>query len=264
MRVINLKGGLGNQLFQYAYGRALEFTGEKIIFSVFFLNKGRHKTDSARDYKLDKFNINTKERVSSKRYLLLDSLNRLLNRLGFKENGFWQSEKYFKNIEGVIRQEFTLKYPLSTKSWGWKEIIEKDRESISIHIRRGDYIHNKDTNNFHGVCGLDYYREALQKLTEKKGKDVEIFVFSDDIAWAKENLYLPHISHWVSGLGIPDYEEIYLMSLCKHNIIANSTFSWWGAWLNKNPNKIVIAPKQWFSHKTADDLDILPKEWLQI
>jgi hypothetical protein len=265
MKIINIKGGLGNQMFQYAYGRALEIKGKGVIFSTFLVNDGRAKIDTARDFKLDKFNLKTRAQFVNKKFLLSDFLNRVLNRLNFKENGFWQSEKFFKEITENIHQEFTLKNPVTIASATWQKKIQGIENSVSLHIRRGDYVLDKTTNAFHGTCNLEYYQKALAEISNKlKDKNIEIFIFSDDIAWAKTNLSFPHPIHFVSDPQIPDYEEMYLMSLCKHNIIANSTFSWWGAWLNKNPDKIVVAPKQWFAHKTADELDILSPGWLKI
>ena len=180
-------------------------------------------------------------------------------------SGKLKKEKYFKNIEANIRKEFTLKNLLTSESTKWQEKIRQTKNSVSLHIRRGDYVQDAKTNAFHGTCNLEYYKNALQKIVDKIGNtEIEIFIFSDDIEWAKENLKFPYPTNFVSNSQILDYEEMYLMSLCQHNIIANSTFSWWGAWLNKNSAKIVIAPKQWSVKKSSDGLNILPKEWLQI
>ena len=178
--------------------------------------------------------------------------------------GFWQSEKFFKNIEKIIRKEFTLKNPLSNYANVVFEKIKSTPISASLHIRRGDYVLEPHTNAYHGVCGLDYYQKAYEELVKKINSPFEIFVFSDDIEWVKENLRLPGKMHFVSNPNIPDYEEMFLMSCCTHNIIANSSFSWWGAWLNPNKNKIVIAPKQWFANKNEDAKDIVPESWIKI
>jgi hypothetical protein len=262
-KIITIKGGLGNQMFQYAYGRALEMSGEKVIFNTAFFCGSKAKKDTTRDFKLNNFNIETKAEFSNKKHLIFNIFNKVVVKLGLKKN-FYQNEKYFKNIENNIRKEFTLKNPLTPKGLDWEEKISSTANSISLHIRRGDYVLNIKTNSFHGVCDIKYYTSALEEIVKKTGNNINIFIFSDDITWAKENLKFPFPFNFVSDSEIPDYEELYLMSLCKHNIIANSTFSWWGAWLNQNPDKIVIAPKQWLTNKTSTELDILPKEWIQI
>ena len=134
---------------------------------------------------------------------------------------------------------------------------------MAIHVRRGDYINDKKTSLVHNVCDLNYYERAIDVIKAQVNNPT-FFVFSDDIEWAGENLPVNPNARYVSNLEGEDYEELILMSMCEHNIIANSTFSWWGAWLNQNPNKIVIAPKQWLVNKTSAELDILPKDWLKI
>lgn len=262
MKTIKIKGGLGNQMFQYAYGRALELAGKKIIFNTSFFNGDREKVDTARDFKLNNFNIQTKAEFSEKKHLFNDFKNKILVKIGLKKNGFWQNEKYFKNIENDIKKEFTLKNPPDEK---FQDILQKieNTTSVSIHIRRGDYIENPKTNSYHGICDLEYYSQAIDTI-KNQVNNPSFFIFSDDIEWAKKNLITSYPTFWVSDLKGKDYEELYLMSLCKHSIIANSTFSWWAAWLNKNPNKIVIAPKQWLTNKTSNKISILPKTWTQI
>lgn len=262
MKIINLKGGLGNQMFQYAYGRALELAGKKVIFSIFFMKDGHAKIDTAREFKLDKFNIKTKAEFTNNKYRLQNLINRIKNKLGFKGNGWWQNEKYFIDIENNIRQEFTLKNPLSEKYTNIIKQIE-NTESVSVHVRRGDYVNNSKTKALHDVCGLDYYEKAID-IIKAQINNPTFFVFSDDIDWAAKNLPVNPNAYYVSNLKGEDFEELALMSQCKHNIIANSTFSWWGAWLNNNPGKIVVAPKQWFTNKTSNEMGILPKSWMQI
>ena len=262
MKTINLKGGLGNQMFQYAYGRAQELSGKKVIFNTSFFNGNKAKTDSARDYKLDNFNIQTRAEFSDKRHSFYDFINKILVKIGLKENGFWQNEKYFKNIESDIRQEFTLNKTFDSKFDNIIKQIE-NTPSISLHVRRGDYVNDKKTKAIHNVCDLEYYSKAIDIMTAQVNNPT-FFIFSDDIDWVSENLAVPHPSFWVSNLEGKDYEELILMSKCKHNIIANSSFSWWGAWLNNNPDKIVVSPKQWLVNKTANQMGILLKTWIQI
>ncbi len=262
MKIIKLQGGLGNQMFQYAYGRALELTGEKIIFDTSFFNGGKAKKDIARNFELNNFNIRTKAIFSNEKHPLTRPINKILVKLRLKPDGFWQNVKYFKNIEKEIREEFTLKKPLDEKFNNISKQIG-NTPSVSIHIRRGDYVNNAKTKAIHNVCELEYYNKAIN-IIKSQINNPNFFVFSDDIEWVKNNLKTDSPTFWVSNLKGEDYEELVLMSKCKHNIIANSSFSWWSAWLNQNPDKIVIAPKQWLSNKTADVLDILPESWIKI
>ncbi len=263
---VQIKGGLGNQMFQYTYGRNLELSDKKVLFDISFFNVTSSLNDTARDYKLNKYNLITKSLFSSKKNKFTNLIIKIKRKIGFKVEEFYQSEKYFKDIENIIREEFTLKNPLKAETKKWEERIAQPPISVSIHIRRGDYVQNQSTNAYHGTCNMDYYKNAIKFIKNKINSDFEIFIFSDDINWARENLKFPYKMYFVSNPEIPDCEEMYLMSLCKHNIIANSSFSWWGAWLNKNNNKIVVAPKKWFNNPKANKeaKDIVPKEWFKI
>lgn len=176
--------------------------------------------------------------------------------------GSWISEKYFKDIENIIRKEFTIKTPQVGKK---KEIAEMilNTESISLHIRRGDYVTDPSNRELYEVCNLDYYTRCIKYIVDKI-KSPYFFVFSDDIPWAKENLKssfpITFVDHNTELTG---YEDMRLMSQCKHNIIANSSFSWWGAWLNTNPEKIICAPKEFIRLWNFDTKDVLPSEWVK-
>ncbi len=262
MKIVKIKGGLGNQLFQYAYGRSLELAGKKIVFDTSFFAGNKAGMDTPRNFTLDKFDLKTKAEFSNKKHSVLDFVDKVLVKANLVPNGFWQSEKYFKNIEANIRQEFMPKLPLDNKFANILNQIEHT-PSVSIHIRRGDYVNNEKTKSVHNVCGLSYYQKAIDIILASVNNPT-FFIFSDDIDWVSKNLVVPHPTFWVSNLKGEDYEELILMSKCKHNIIANSSFSWWGAWLNTNPDKIVIAPKQWLTNKTSNGLNILPSLWTQI
>jgi hypothetical protein len=174
--------------------------------------------------------------------------------------GFWQNEKYFSDIDEIIRQDFTLKNELSIPAL---EIDKKiaETESVSIHFRYGDYLFNKKTGKLFGVPDFDYYQTAINKIKSKINNPV-FFIFSDDIGLVKKKLQADPFLYFVSQPGLKDFEELILMSRCKHNIVANSSFSWWGGWLNNNPNKIVIAPKIWF--RKIKMKDIIPEGWIKI
>ena len=261
MIIIKLKGGLGNQMFQYAYGRKLELSGKKVVFDTSFFKGNKAKKDAAREFKLNKFNLQTQSSFSDKKHVFLDIFNKIKRNLGFKIKEFYQGEKYFIAVGELIRREFTLKKELSFRAQEILQKIEKDN-SISLHIRRGDYVTNLKTSAYHGVYGLDYYRAAMKLIKEKISNPI-FFIFSDDINWAKEN-FAGEEFIFVSSPEIEDVEEMILMSKCKHNIIANSSFSWWGAWLNNNLEKVIIAPKKWFNDKKVAQSEIIPSIWIKI
>lgn len=277
MLTIELKGGLGNQMFQYAAGRSLSFKkNKKLNFDLTFLQDKSSK-DIKRNYLLDKFNIdnniliNQEKKVNKYIKLIAKFATKFFGEMFYFHliflssrylDGYFQSEKYFKNIEDVIRKEFTLKNEMAESAQGVEREISNSSNSVSLHIRRGDYVADVKTNSYHGICELDYYDRAVKYLKNKFG-ELNIFVFSDDIVWVRENLKLENM-HFVSKEEIKDYEELILMSRCKNNIVANSSFSWWGAWLNKNKDKIVIAPKKWFQKFNINEKNIVPKTWIRL
>lgn len=284
--ILKFNGGLGNQMFQWAFGRALEKeSGIKTIFDMSFFEK-RY----ARPYELDIFNLNAefvenfwlklklktiwtlRKKLQGKRFLGLNFYSEA--HFEFDENlfkvppdtyieGFFQSEKYFKNLESELRSDFQFKNVPDAKN---QELIDKINatNSISLHIRRGDYVQKKRYQNVYAQCSLDYYKHGVEYIAQKH-QNPTLFIFSDDIEWVKENLNLPYESIYVSNnTGNKSYEDMRLMSLCKHNVIANSSFSWWGAWLNNNKEKIVIAPQKWFNDEKIDQTDVIPENWTQI
>lgn len=180
-------------------------------------------------------------------------------------DGYWQSEKYFFQARENIRREFAFRYPPSEiNEITVSELLNTDETTISLHVRRGDFINNPTVHQVHGVCSLDYYRAAIHYLVARI-KHPRFYVFSDDLEWANSNLNLsyPHvfISH---NRGKTSYEDMRLMSLCHHHIIANSSFSWWGAWLNPSPEKIIVAPKNWFVTSERNSQDVIPEGWITL
>lgn len=176
-------------------------------------------------------------------------------------DGYFQNEKYFIDIRDDILKAFTLKPPIDEKNQEILDII-KNTNSVSLHVRRGDYVTIESANKFHGTCPLKYYRKAI-KYIEKHVKNPHFFLLSDDIDWVVKNLKIEHPCTIINFNQEKDYFDMHLMKHCKHNIVANSSFSWWGAWLNDNPKKIVIAPKKWVAKKIRN-CDIVPKQWIKL
>jgi hypothetical protein len=174
--------------------------------------------------------------------------------------GYWQSEKYFSEFSQQIRRDFSFCKPLSSDNEEFANEINHIN-AVSLHVRRGDFVNNPTTLATHGLCSLDYYRAAVQYISYRVNQP-HFFIFSDDIAWTKENLEIVFPCHYVDhNQGAESHNDMRLMSLCQHHIIANSSFSWWGAWLNPSKEKIVIAPKRWFA-KQIDTRDLLPPSWV--
>jgi hypothetical protein len=290
MIIVKLMGGLGNQMFQYAAGRCLSHLHKtELKLDLSFLNADPGNRYTKRDFALEVFNINcsiaTEEDIKRFQPLERGKITRTLmrklpllyskvisNESGhafMKEfysypkdvylNGYWQSEYYFEPVEAILRKEFTLKEELTGEHAELAKRI-RNSDSVSVHVRRGDYVNNKEVNQFHGICSAEYYQKAVELMKTKGG--IELFVFSDDIQWAKENLKADKVNFVTQNN--PGYIDMHLMSLCKHNIIANSSFSWWAAWLNQNALKTVIAPEKWFADPARYTPDIYPENWIRL
>lgn len=176
--------------------------------------------------------------------------------------GYWQSEKYFSEATTCIRNDFTFRQPLNKKNSELASLISQVN-GVSVHVRRGDYVNDPRTASTHGVCSLNYYFEAIKYIADRYPK-VHLFLFSDDIKWVKENLSLDFPCSYVDqNNGVDSFNDMRLMSMCNHHVIANSSFSWWGAWLNPSPDKMVIAPKHWFVNAT-NTLDLIPVNWVRM
>lgn len=250
MIIVKLMGGLGNQLFQYAFGRAFSLDEKK----SFYLDTSWYKGRINRKYMLDHFNIRASKISWWFGYF---PFNKRLEDM----TGEWHSEKWFKQYANIIREDFTLRDPLSPKAEKFLQQI-KSTNSVSIHLRGTDYVHG-NKSAFHGTATPIFYDQAVQFII-KNVTAPHFFIFTDDIPWAKAHITFPEPHTFVSEAQCPPHEELALMSACKHNIIANSTFSWWAAWLNKNESKIVVAPSRWFADEKANASDILPTSWIKI
>ena len=291
MVVVNLKGGLGNQMFQYAFGLYLASLNNTSLSLdlTFLLDRTPRQNFVFRNFDLDifenKYEILDSEKVKvfmnnggrikrllkkettilNERIFSFDSSN-ILKTKNIYIDGYWQSEKYFKPIESLLRKKFTFKHKLTEKEQHLASEINLTN-SICINFRRGDFVELKGSSETHGVTSMEYYENALAKM-QKKVSDLKVFVFSDDIEWCKENISwevpLFFVDHTYKGEKFSSY--LHLMTLCKHFIIPNSTFGWWAAWLSNYENKIVIAPKKWFEDKTLQSQanDIYPEKWIKI
>lgn len=294
MLIVNLIGGLGNQMFQYAFGRSL---AQELKREVFFDVKGLldrtpkenftyrdfelHIFDAqvavASDELLRPFTFKPKSLPNRIYYKLLRKLKRVQH---YKQvqpfiyesavwstspntyfDGYWQTEKYFQKHEQVIRRSFTFKSPLVGKNKQLAQQMQVEN-AVAIHVRRGDYVSNQHINGVHGTCSPAYYQAAVS-LIANKITDPKLYVFSDEPEWVAQNMLFDYPVTYIShNTGANSFEDMRLMSLCKHNIIANSSFSWWGAWLNANPTKIVVAPSQWMQSLDVSNGDLIPKEWI--
>ena len=292
MIIMQLVGGLGNQLFQYAAARRLaQHNG--VEFALDFQD---HQGLTPRTYRLGYFNIRERlatpeetlraqdlraqgqlARLWRQRRKLLPYYRRrvVLERYPYRFDprllhisaeayliGYWQNEKYFAPIADTIRAEFTLKEPLSAASAAVARQIEAS-EAVGVHVRRGDYAHNPVTNRHHGLCSPDYYQTCARQILDQHPRAV-FYMFSDDPRWA-ENLDLGGPRVVVEHNGPErDYEDWHLLSRCRHFIIANSTFSWWAAWLAAWPAKRVFAPSQWLASNSDEAADLVPAGWQRV
>lgn len=284
MFIFQLMGGLGNQMFQYAAARSLSLHTD---ITVKFHFDDPYKFVK-RTYNLKVFNgqvemaskkelSNTKpKRRWEKKWWQLQGKNPNASLVTEKKDyefdsdffnipdgsylyGFWQSELYFKNCETAIRKDFAFINEPSNVNIYWLQKIQACN-AVSVHIRRGDYISVAVANTIHGICGMDYYNKAINYIKERIEAPV-LFFFSDDIEWVKQHMKVPLPCFYVDANDeSTNYEDLRLMSACKHHIIANSSFSWWGAWLNANSEKIVLAPEKWLNNNISTP-DLIPSNW---
>lgn len=300
MKVVKLKAGLGNQMFQYAFARLLEIgygiDDVRIDISYFdnpgmrkYLDNGiellnvHYKVASKDDLKTIRvpYNNNTPHHLQHR---LVAASQALLNKNYYFEktrqyqdvnsilkysyfDGYWQSWRYLDPIKEIVRKEFTPRNKLSSQS---QEYINRYRtcESVFVGVRRGDYLANNKEAKHYGAPSIEYYERAIKLANERLGNPTFI-IFSDDIEWVKQTLDFTRggidtnkIEYRTSEKIYDNFEEMYVMSSCKHAIVSNSTFNFWGAWLEDNQNKLVIAPKDWF--KDGSPIDIFPPRWIQI
>ena len=285
--IVGLSGGLGNQLFQFAAGRSLAIRlGCNLALDLTWFDG-----QSKRQFALDAYKLSaTKLRQGTilprpMRSLVSRSSRRFAKKIHgvkvFREahfnfsndfneinevvflEGYWQSERYFKDIRSVLISDFALDVdlPIACLHLG-KTIINS--EAVCLHIRRGDFITERSSLKVYTQCSLEYYRAAVS-IIAKEAKNPHIFIFSDDPNWVRDHVSFAYPSTVVdiNGQDRP-WLDMWLMSKCKYFVIANSTFSWWGAWLSEAENKIVVAPKNWFLRSDIDTSDLIPSDWILI
>jgi len=262
MKRVYIKGGLGNQMFQYAYGRGRMLDGHAVVFDISAYHMLDSK-DTPRHFMLQDFTLSSDVQFILSTHKVHTLFRKIARLVGFRKEEYFQSEDYFKRHADTLRQEFVLRTPLSKNANNMYTYITSSGLTASIHVRRGDYVTNEKTHAYHGVCDMAYYWRAMAYIEEKAAIDTYM-VFSDDVEWAKQH-FVGDQFVVVSDVGVSDVEEMYLMSQCHHNIIANSTFSWWGAWLNTHSDKIVIAPQTWFNNTILNKKQrIVPDTWIRL
>jgi hypothetical protein len=290
MIIVKLKGGLGNQLFQYALGRNLS----EIHKTILKIDISFFQTYALHAYSLGPFDIReiiaSQDEVVSLKYQKTGTIERAMMRLlrksrslaksyikekdfhydpeilslpdGVYLDGYWQSDKYSADISEIIRQEFKVKPHAEGKNLELLEDISSC-ESVSLHIRRGSYL-IPPYNSVLEPCSLTYYQKCVDYLAYAINNP-HFYIFSDDPQWTRDNLQLSYPFTFVDQNNADkDYEDLRLISHCKHHIIANSTFSWWGAWLNDSKDKIVIAPQKWFNDTSVNTEDLIPPTWIRL
>jgi hypothetical protein len=282
MVISTLVGGLGNQMFQYAAGRALALrTGSRLVLDLGWLRTTpAHVTP--REFELGCFRIAAELRCIYPR----TPLERVREWVGLSPRiwrehqmygfdartltlpgrvrliGYWPSERYFADAADRIRDDFYFDFDLDGRDLDVANLIAAT-QSVGVHVRHGDYATNPSTTAFHGVLPLDYYRRAVARVQETV-PDPHFFVFSDDPEWCRHNLEFGAPTTVVDHNRGRGAHDLRLLSLCRHQVIANSSFSWWGAWLNETPDKLVIAPERWVADASIDTRAVYPESWIRL
>lgn len=301
MIIVKLMGGLGNQLFQYAFGTSLahKLNQETVYDISWFIH------ERTRSLKLDSLGLSLKYKTAGSIYAIFKKsaiycsarsklirsfkplqkleaiydfktslsctivkendfeIERIKNDKNYYFDGYWQNPEYFEGIREGILKDLSFSELTNPEDSNLRDQI-LNSESVAIHIRRGDYANDSKTNQYFGTCSIEYYQKAAEHILSKQS-NAKFFLFTDDSDFAKANFgFLPNTTV-VSNAARSDIDELNLMHLCKHFIIANSSFSWWGAWLSQNPEKIIIAPEKWYKNAEADkSCKIVPENWVRL
>ena len=277
MRLIKVTGGLGNQMFIYACYLQMKkrFPHVRLDLTDMMHYHAHYGYEMHRVFGLPRveFCMNqTLKKITEFLFFktilerkqhgsLLPYTKRYLWPLVYFK-GFYQSEKYFADIKEEVRRAFTFDLSqANAQSIRMRAQIDQDEHAVSLHVRRGDYVQPKFWDTIGSVCQLPYYRNALREM-EKRVGHLHYYVFSDDLEWVKANFDLPDAVYVDWNKGEDSWQDMMLMSRCRHHVICNSTFSWWGAWLNPRKEKIIIAPERWT--RDADSREIVPEEWIRV
>lgn len=284
MKVVEIRGGLGNQMFQYAFYLALKHKYKDVFCDI---NQFKHYNYSLHNgYELAQLFAVKPELISIEQQKAMFGRNKLFRRLAFKWfhqykqvviekglgfsprylqdygnvflRGYWQSEKYFTDVKDIVRQ--TFRFPQLAEKNADKLSKLANYNLIAVHVRRGDYVNHP---LYEGICILDYYQQAIAYMSHHVDNPYFIF-FSDDPNWCQQQFQMDNMCIVDWNAGGNSYQDMQMMSLCQHNIIANSSFSWWGAWLNDHVSKIVISPKKWLNDDKACVDDIIPQTWIKM
>jgi len=288
MIVVQIFGGLGNQLFQIAAGRALAVRlGVEMQIDTRYFQKQvpiqddiclHHFAHSAREARPSMLPASPQDGLC--RFLSAKLSGR--DRAFFRETslaydpgfatlgdgtvlrGYWQSEKYFRDQSDAVRESLQISTQPSAKNRQTLKDMGKCLP-VSLHIRRGDYVTSTKFSAMYGTCDLEYYGRAVAHIASGLASEPVIYAFSDDPDWVRDNLKLPFETRYINhNSAATSYEDIRLMSACQHHIVANSSYSWWGAWLNPRPDKVVVAPVRWFADPKMEDHDIVPEDWVRL
>lgn len=287
MIIVRISGGLGNQMFQYAAGRAIALnTGQPLVLDRRHYLRPREHGYALGAFALADMPMNDAQLPPSRRerpvaHLLWRASRRqprLLRETGLGYDpaiaavtgpvwleGYFQTERYFAAHAATIRKELSPSAPPDSENARWLAEIMAEPRAVSLHVRRGDYVRNPRFAARHGTCTPAYYARALDHVAQQMGAAPIVYAFSDDPDWVRENLHLPAeirvLGHNTASRNI---EDLRLMSACRHHIIANSSFSWWGAWLNPREDKIVAAPARWFADASDTNPDIWADGWARV
>lgn len=288
--VVRLVGGLGNQMFQYAAACGLAYEREAHVL----MDVSAFESDTLRSYELDRLCVPQDIQAAGPRLRNGRSLHaRVIRRLtrrwpgrdgGYREphfhfdknfftlsgdeirlDGYFQSPLYFAGCEALLRERFRPAEPFGGAAQTWADRIGASRRSVSLHVRRGDYVSNPHAAAVHTALGDGYYRRAIALVRRILGDQVDFFLFSDEPDFVQQAFADLPRAHVVRTDPARSWEDMFLMACCHHHIIANSSYSWWGAWLNGSPEKVVIAPGQWFTREklaTTNVMDLYPEGWI--
>ncbi len=284
MLIVRLHGGLGNQLFQFAYGLylqtclkrndvffcKLQYRGEiERTFSISMINSKLNFIDAgefirfkdARINKVYNFLLGSNYFVEKKSNLTQKYLPKRFPSGSLFLDGYWQKYSIVNYVKDALKAELVLNNSSSMNFLNYRKLILDQPKSVSLHVRRTDFIATEKNRSIFAICGVDYYQKAIDYLKDNLGDSLTFFVFSDDLSWVESNLIFTDKVFFVEGN--LDFEDLSLMSLCSHNIIANSTFSWWAAWLNDSKGKIIVCPEVWFKDGGVSD-ELVPPNWIKL